>query len=108
MAAATLHVGGAFKVRLAGSKRTDLIVVEKVDGGQVSYRLTWMSKGERVVSPKVHTRPVGEVEVIAPPDLDRFVWKPGEVEVQEPAQAEEPTVKRPRTRRPRKEPATVA
>ena len=106
-----MAAGVAYRVRLAGSKRTDPIVVEKVEDGQVSFRLTWMSKGERVVSPKLNTRPVGEVEVIASLDLgERFTWKPGDIEVQpkaEPAKAEEPKVKRPRGRRPRREPATV-
>ncbi len=100
-----LAAGRAYRVRLQGSKRVDPIVVDKVEDGQVSYRLTWTSKGERVFG-KPHTRPVGEVEVIAALDPDRFVWKPGEVEVQ--PKAEEPKAKRPRARRPRKEPAAVA
>lgn len=73
MGAVELAAGGAYRVRLAGSKRTDPVLVEKVEDGQVSFRLTWMSKGERVVSPKLHVRSVGEVEVIGTLDLDRFV-----------------------------------
>jgi hypothetical protein len=70
----------------------------------VTYRITWQSKGERVFG-KSHTKPLAAVEVIAALDLDRFVWKQGDVEVQpEPAKAEEPKreeppAKRPRTRR---------
>jgi hypothetical protein len=95
-----LAAGRAYRVRLQGSKRVDPIVVDKVEGGQASYRLTWTSKGERVLG-KPHTRPVGEVEVISALDLDRFVWKPGEVlrKVEEPAKAEESKQQRPRTRR---------
>jgi hypothetical protein len=97
-----LTAGRAYRVRLQGSKRVDPVVVDKVEDGQVSYRLTWTSQGERVLG-KPHTRPTGEVEVISALNLDRFVWKPGEVEVQpkveEPAKAEEPKEQRPRTRR---------
>jgi hypothetical protein len=106
MGAVELAAGRAYRVRLAGSKRTDPIVVDKVEGGEVTYRITWMSKGERVFG-KSHTKPLAAVEVIAALDLDRFVWKQGNVEVQpkaEPAKAEEPKreeqpAKRPRTRR---------
>jgi hypothetical protein len=105
-----LTAGRAYRARLAGSKLVDPIVVDKVEGGEVTYRITWMSKGERVFG-KSHTKPLAAVEVIAALDLDRFVWKQGDVEVQpkaEPAKAEEQKAKRPRTRRPRKEPAAVA
>jgi hypothetical protein len=100
-----LTAGRAYRVRLQGSKRVDPIVVDKVEDRQVSYRLTWTSKGKRVLG-KPHTRPAGEVEVISALDLDRFTWKEGDVEVQ--PKAEEPKPKRPRGRRPRKEPAAVA
>jgi hypothetical protein len=100
-----LTAGRAYRVRLQGSKRVDPIVVDGIEDGQVSYRLTWLSKGERVFE-KPHTRPAGEVEVIAALDPDQFVWKQGDVEVQ--PKAEEPKAKHPRTRRPRKEPVMAS
>jgi hypothetical protein len=91
-----LTAGGAFRVRLQGNKRTDPIVVDSIGDETLTYRLTWQSKGERVFG-KPHTRPVGEVEVIATLDLgDRFVWSKGDVEVQP---EEEPKRPRPRSRR---------
>jgi hypothetical protein len=100
-----LTAGRAYRARLAGSKRVDPIVVDKVEGDHVSYRITWTSKGERVFG-KPHTRPLAAVEVIAALDLgDRFVWKPGDVEAQKAEEpkaekpAEEAKAKRPRTRR---------
>jgi hypothetical protein len=65
-----LTAGKAYRVRLAGSKRTDPILVEKVENGQVSFRLTWMSKGERVLG-KPKEAPAEGIEVIAALDLEK-------------------------------------
>jgi len=75
MAEVELTAGRAYRVRLAGSKRTDPVIIETVEDGKVSFRLTWKSKGKRVVSPKRHERPVGEVEVIEAINLSEQAQK---------------------------------
>jgi hypothetical protein len=100
-----LAAGRAYRARLAGSKRVDPIVVDKVEGGQVSYRITWMSKGARVFG-KPYTKPLAAVEIIATLDLTPKTPKPKAEEPTE-AKAEAPKVEEAKRPRPRRQKATA-
>jgi hypothetical protein len=92
--AAQPQAGALVKARIDGKKGTHKIRVRAVSDDSVSFVHEWASKGQTVQGKKVYTLPLTAVEVVAvleDPRADRFVTKPGDVEVQEP--------KRPRSRR---------
>jgi hypothetical protein len=110
--AAQPQAGALVKARIEGKQGTHRIRVRATSDTEIVFIHEWTSKGATVQGKKPYTLPVTAVdvvEVLEEPRTDRFVTKPGDVEVskaEEPAKAEEPKAKRPRTRR--KEPAAVA
>jgi hypothetical protein len=114
--AAQPQAGALVKARIEGKQGTHRIRVRAVSDDGVSFVHEWTSKGRTVQGKKTYTLPLAAVEVLDVLDprpeedrADRFVIKPGDVEVskaEEPAKAEEQPRRRPR--RPRQKATTAA
>jgi len=65
MAQSKLTPGERYRVELAGKQGAHQIAVEKVEGGQVTFRQIWIDRATKqlVTSPKAHTRPVSELTI---------------------------------------------
>jgi hypothetical protein len=110
--AAQPQAGALVKARIEGKQGTHRIRVRATSDTEIVFIHEWTSKGATVQGKKPYTLPVTAVdvvEVLEEPRTDRFVTKPGDVEVskaEEPAKAEEQPRRRPR--RPRQKATTAA
>jgi hypothetical protein len=109
--AAQPQAGALVKARIEGKQGTHKIRVRGLSDTEMSFVHEWASKGQTVQGKKVYTLPLTAVEVVEVLDpkpeearTDRFVTKPGDVQVEQPK--EEPKAKRPR--RPRQKATTAA
>jgi hypothetical protein len=99
--AAQPQAGALVKARIEGKQGTHRIRVRAVSDEGVSFVHEWQSGGKVVQGKKVYTLPLTAVEVVAVLD------GPATAEDRVTDDAPVRVTKRPRTRRPRKEPAKV-